>query len=228
MAQVYSVNIVGYVNVTVPANKWAMLANPLNNSDNKIATVMPLPASADGTLLYRWDVKNQKFGDALGFLVDYGGWVNTGTAEAAQDVLAPGEGFFIQAPATADVNLTFVGEVQTANLTVPIPGKGSWAMVGSQIPMEQPLGDNSLQAANTMAFPAADGDLVYLYDPTTQNYGDAWNWLKDPLGDGKNYWAQTDYDHGIGPTIPVAAGFWVQKGAANPDANWVRTFSVGQ
>src|SRR5687768_8351279 len=39
MAQVFSVNAVGFVNVTVPASSFALLANPLNQPTNDLASV---------------------------------------------------------------------------------------------------------------------------------------------------------------------------------------------
>src|SRR5512139_1316589 len=41
-AQVYSVNAVGYVNVTIPADgaKLALLANPLNGTNNQLNTIL--------------------------------------------------------------------------------------------------------------------------------------------------------------------------------------------
>src|SRR5713226_3736027 len=43
MAQVYSVNIVGYINLSIPAG-FSMMANQLNNSvDNKVTTLLPAP-----------------------------------------------------------------------------------------------------------------------------------------------------------------------------------------
>ena len=36
MAQVFSVNAVGYVNKTIPANGFAMISNPLKAADNTI------------------------------------------------------------------------------------------------------------------------------------------------------------------------------------------------
>src|SRR5439155_26780565 len=43
-AQVYSVNAVGYVNVSVPAHKLAILGVPLNGTNNQMNTTMPLDA----------------------------------------------------------------------------------------------------------------------------------------------------------------------------------------
>merc|ERR1712025_1024942 len=63
-AQVYSVNAVGYVNKSIPAG-FSIVANPLNNGDNKVADVFG--ANPGSLTVYR-------FGD---------------------DTISPGEGFFV-------------------------------------------------------------------------------------------------------------------------------------
>src|SRR5688500_5525594 len=84
MAQVYSVNMVGYINQSIPAG-FSMIANQLNNSpDNRIATLFPAPA--DGTRIYKFD--------GTGFIImDYvdGQW----SAQALTETLGPGEGAYI-------------------------------------------------------------------------------------------------------------------------------------
>src|SRR4051812_38861431 len=53
MAQnVYSVNVVGYVNVTLNANKFTMVANPLNATDMTVGTMFP--ANTAGISLLKW------------------------------------------------------------------------------------------------------------------------------------------------------------------------------
>jgi len=210
MAQVYSVNVVGYVNVTVPAGKLMLLANPLNNADNKLSTVMPLPESADGATIFRFDPVTQAY-KTSSFLGGVG-WLG----DEADPTVAPGEGFFFLAPAGADVNLTFVGEVPQGTLSLPLAGNGLLTLVGSVVPQEGRLGD--LVQANTMSFPAADGDTIFSWDNATQNYKTA-SYLEG-LG-----WVQDD-GNTAGPLIPVANGFWVLKPAGSAAVNWVRTFTV--
>ena len=52
-SNVYSLNVVGYYNVTVPANQLVAVANQLNTSDNKISSL--LPAGPAGALLYKYN-----------------------------------------------------------------------------------------------------------------------------------------------------------------------------
>jgi hypothetical protein len=213
MAQVYSVNVVGYVNVTVPAGKLMLLANPLNNADNKLATVMPLPDTADGSTVFRFNAQTQQYQEAVSFVGGFG-WFGTAVD---QITLAPGEGFFFLA-GTADVNLTFVGEVPTGTLTVPLAAGPYLSLVGSMVPQENRVGDVAT-AATTMGFPAADSDTIFSWDGTAQNYVTAS--YVDGFG-----WVEADANV-AGPNIPVGNGFWVLKAAGNLAVNWVRTFTVG-
>ena len=150
MAQVYSVNVVGYVNITVPAGKLMILANPLNNGANGIDAVLPLPESGDSAIVYRFDPVGQTFRDAISFFGGVG-WLS-GTDP--NPTLVPGEGFFIQAPNGTALNLTFVGEVPQGNLSYPLAGNGRLTLVGSMVPQENYVGDST--QAGSMLFPAAD------------------------------------------------------------------------
>merc|ERR1712078_401580 len=85
-AQVYSVNAVGYVNKSIPAG-FSIVANPLNNGDNKVADVFG--ANPGSLTVYR-------FGDA-GFSInsydaDFEEW---DTDDGAGPVVDVAEGFWV-------------------------------------------------------------------------------------------------------------------------------------
>jgi hypothetical protein len=112
MAQtVYSVNIVGYINKTIP-NGLALFANQLNHTPNNgVATVIGTP---NGT------VRVSKFNPAAGnfqvavFDPDTGGWNDPDNI-----TLNPGQGAYIDNVTGAPLPLTFVGEVQlTSSLNI--------------------------------------------------------------------------------------------------------------
>src|SRR4051812_22014092 len=113
MAQVYSVNIVGYINLTVPKG-FSMVANQLNATpDNKIQSVLPAPP--ENTTIYKFNGHGY---DSFNYSADNPppGWF------PATGTLAPGEGAFISidpsviAPATS-TTITLVGEVQLVSDT---------------------------------------------------------------------------------------------------------------
>src|SRR6266545_7604189 len=53
MAQVYSVNAVGYVNVTIPGgNKFALFSNPLIAATNTLNSLFPPTQAPLGSIIY--------------------------------------------------------------------------------------------------------------------------------------------------------------------------------
>lgn len=148
-AQVYSLNVVGYINVTVPANQYVLIANQLNNTpDNTIANVL---ANAQAGAIF------QKLSGTLAAYVydDLAvAWTPDGNA-----TLNPGEGGFYKSPAAT--TLTFVGEVMqgTLNNTLPI---GQYAIRSSMVP----------QAGTpaSLLVPAEAGDTLQVLAGTLQAY----------------------------------------------------------
>jgi hypothetical protein len=211
MAQVYSVNAVGYVNTGIPGNnQLAMLANPLKGTNNSISTI--IPTAPDGTTLYRWDASVQNYRDAISYF-DGIGWLSTDP----DPQLPTGEGFWLQNPGAA-TTLTFVGEVnQGADSNgVQLSGGNNLSMLASKVPQSARLGTTG--TAGTLEFPAADGDTVYQWDAAIQNYKDDYTYFV-----GIGWLHSTDPDPN-GPLVNVGTGFWLQRsGAAGV---WNRNFSV--
>jgi hypothetical protein len=211
MAQVYSVNAVGYVNLTLPAG-FSIIANPLNgNPDNSLDTILPLPAAGDQAIVYRWDSGVQNYTILLTFFNGFG-WFDP-AMDPNNLVVNPGEGFFINLPAPGPFNVTLVGEVPQGSLSNPlVPGL---YLVASQVPQGLPIGDTVALNDGDLDFPAADQDILYLwngggYDLYTYFGGFGWFDPNSIVG-------------AVGPVIPVATGFFVSKTAG---ASWDRTFSV--
>ena len=126
---VYSLNIVGYVNVNVPVG-YSLLANPLSagvtNGANEIMPVVP-----DSQFL-TW---NGAGFDAVQYSSLFNAWVNPVTLDPANPPqLPPGKGFFYYTPTASTV--TFVGQVvpnpnATNNVTLPV----GYSLVGSAMPI---------------------------------------------------------------------------------------------
>lgn len=161
-AQVYSLNVVGYINVTVPANQYILMANQLQNTpDNTIANL--LPNQQDGTIL-------QKLGGSGLSAYVYDATFTQSWTPDGNATLNPGEGAFFKAPAAT--TLTFVGEVLQGSLTNTLP-IGSYAIRSSIVPQAGTL--------TALAVPPEDSDIVqvlgtsglsaYVYDATfTQSW----------------------------------------------------------
>lgn len=185
MAQtVYSVNAVGYVNITIPAGGFALLANPLNQPTNSLTAV--LPDVPNGTIVYPYvngsfSTSARKQGTS---------WLGAGNTA----LLNPGSGFFIKNAAATNLTITFVGEVMQGTALNVAYGAG-FSLVGSIVPQ-----DGKLEA--DLKFPAASGDVVYQFDKTAQKY------LTAPRR------TATAWLGGAGePQISVGEGFWVKSTA---------------
>ncbi len=136
---VYSVNAVGFVNLTIPAG-YSMISNPLSTSNNTLDNV--IPSVVAGTTVYQWT------GTGFKIATYDGGW----TPANHGITMNPGQGVFIFTVNSA--TLTFVGEVPTGNTSnISIPA--GYSIVGSPVPQTGSL--SSLQ------FPAQPGDTVYRY-----------------------------------------------------------------
>src|SRR5687767_14308866 len=129
MAQVYSVNAVGYVNQTVPAGAFAMLAIPLNNPTNDLNLTLPLAAdgSQDGCAIYRFDTAAQTYYETMIFSAADGGWL---AANDSDRMIAPGEGFFFRNATGVPLTTTFVGEVLSGTQNNEIPGPNRFTLRG--------------------------------------------------------------------------------------------------
>ena len=138
MAQVYSVNVVGYVNVEVPQG-FSMVANPLDGGDNDTIAEL-IPTAPVGATIYKFD--GATFSSAVFDEFDEA-WI------PADMTLEPGTGVFIDSPET--FTITFVGEVLQGELSNELPS--GLSIVGSLVPM---AGN-----ANELELPAVPGMTVY-------------------------------------------------------------------
>jgi hypothetical protein len=205
LADVVSVNVVGFININVPANGYALVANQLNASpNNQIGNV--IPTAPGGTRVFRWDVANQQLFDAIEY-VDQVGWVEGEAISTA--LLDPGAGFYIQNPGAAAITVTLVGEVpQGTGLTVQLAQ--NYSMVSSIVP--QSLGLMS------MGFPTPTGAGVQYYSFDT---------VKQQLNDAIEYVPQVGWVKGEEISEPVPAvgeGFFINNPLA--PMTWTRDFTV--
>jgi hypothetical protein len=141
LAQVYSVNAVGYINLTVPAG-FSIIANQLNAGGNKVTDVFAnIP---DGSTLYKYDGTKYVI-DAYDATL---GW------DDATLTVRPGEGFWIRIPGTASATITLVGEVPQGTLSTPV-NKG-FNLVSSAVPQSAAL-------VSVLKYTPGDGDTIYFY-----------------------------------------------------------------
>jgi hypothetical protein len=189
MAQVYSVNAVGYVNTTLQPG-FNLISNPLDAGagNNTIANLFKdLP---DGSQVYKFD----------------GTAYTTATKDidfvppaAAALTVVPGEGVFVRLPGTTPLTITFVGEVMQGDLSNPLPQ--GLSIRSSQVPQAG--------TAAELGLVGQDGDQLYQHDPVAQQYRtstfDA-GWLPalQPLKVGEAFFLRK-----------VAAGTWTRTFSVN-------------
>jgi hypothetical protein len=143
---VYSQNIVGYVNAVSPVGgQFTLLANPLDSGTNTISALFP--SAPNQTQVEIWNG-----GGFTSSLKTFGNW-------STNLLLYPGTGFFIKYPvASGAVTNTFVGNVVALHPngvdgggtnTVALPT--SFVLVGSTFPLSDTLTGTNINLGPSLA-----------------------------------------------------------------------------
>jgi hypothetical protein len=228
MAQsnVYSVNIVGYVNLTIKPG-YNLISLPLQNADltssvNSVLTNTS-PIFPAGDLLFTWDPVHSRYNAAIQAGGD-GNWYD-GSFNPVSTPLPPGQAFFLQNTLTSNINVTLVGSVLTSN-TVPI--NAGYGFYGNALPISGDITTNGL--------PVADNSLLYTWNPATQKYNSAFN----GLGTNDSAYNGSGALLGTAATNPVLTFDFISRSVYSPAVgegfiyqnpgtakSWTQTFSVG-
>jgi hypothetical protein len=204
---VYSLNVVGYVNVPVPAG-YSILANPLSagvtNGANEVMTPI------DGSVFLLWNGAGYSY---IGYDLGNGGWVDANSAAANPPALPPGKGFFFYNPGAA-TTLTFVGQVVpspgvTNSMTLP----SGYSLVSTPMPVSGTLGTAATTGAavvpGAVNMPIMDGEVMLSWN------GAGYTYQGFDLGNGG--WVDANSAAIPAPTITAGKGFFFYNpGAAAP------------
>jgi hypothetical protein len=191
MAQVFSVNAVGYVNVKVPPG-FSLIANQLNAPDAKLSAL--IPTAPAGTTVY-------KFNGTAYEIASFDDLDNAWVGPAI--TLSPGEGAFIRNPTAAEFTVTFVGEVPAGSLSNPLPA--GFSIRSSQVPQAGKI-------TTDLGFPAGAGDVIYQFNSTTDQY------VINSFDDLDNAWVPAEPTVAVGESFFVkkaAAGNWTRNFSVN-------------
>jgi hypothetical protein len=197
LAQVYSVNAVGYVNTTLVPG-FNLISNPLNNTEANGNTIRSLFGGLpEGSQIYKFtgtkfDIATRDDLSGSGFDSD----------AVANQTVVPGQGVFVRLNPGANQTVTFVGEVPQGNLSLSIPG--GFSIISSQVP----------QAGNIdtqLGFDPAGGDQLYFWTEATQRYLI------------RTYDADFAEWDGVLPNLDVGEALFIRK---NAPGTWNRTFNV--
>jgi len=155
MAQsnVYSLNVVGYVNVPMnDVGNYYLLSNPLDNTTNDLNTL--LPGVPVGTGVALWSEALQDFSPTSPTFAG-GAWVPDVT-------ISPFQGFFV-IPNGKFTN-TFVGTVRQYAFTNSLVGGGNYECIGSVPPVGGSI-------TNVLAgYPAGAGDVLGIWSEPIQDF----------------------------------------------------------
>jgi len=206
MAQsnVYSLNVVGYVNVPTKGDvSFNLIANPLNNANNSISNLFQ--TASDGDQIFTWDASIQDLG---GTIYTYSSFSHSWDGAKT---LKPGEGIFYLDTGSGNHTNTFVGDVVQGSYTNPVPvvGNVSFNLLASSVPIGGSF-TNGIGGINP-----ADGDQVFTWDVDAQ----------DLSGSLATYSSFSHSWDNPGIQLPAGSGFFYL--GTGPDQNpWVRSFTV--
>jgi hypothetical protein len=206
-ANVYSLNAVGYINVTIYPGYNIISVPLLASPDNTLNTLLP---NTNGQYRH-WDVYFYNPTNATPYSEEIGlgsVWGSGGT-----ETIAPGVGVWLYNPSNTITTVTFVGTVPSSNTTTLYPA--SFNLIASAIPASGDMITNSLMLFSN----GVKHDDVYTYVPTnTPPY-------TEYIATGNNL--TTSWPAGD-PQVPfVGAGFWYFNDQATNNY-WVQNYSVAQ
>jgi hypothetical protein len=198
---VYSQNVVGYVNVSVPPSTLQMVGNQLDTGSNTLDNVFSgTGLISTKTTVLEWNGVGYNQYTYLNCADSpsspgVAGWYNGALAEVGStNILGPGQGAFMHNLASTAITVPTVGQVvQGTNIyTVPV-GLNTYSI-------PQPLAGTPLDAPN-VNFPVVSTKTTYLQ----------WN------GVGFNQY--TYLNCADSPTTPGQAGFWNGALTVDEDTN---------
>jgi hypothetical protein len=227
-AQVYSQNIVGYVNIPETAGGLSLEAPPLDldgtGTNNTLASTFPNPTIGDNVFTYNSSsssfVVYQYLKRTTGVpphQTTVTNWYDPNVVIANNNlgVINPGQGYFYNA-AVNETN-TYVGQVLLGNGSLTnqfVPSAGGFGIVSSQLPISGPI-------QNVLNYIPTIGDNVYVY---SNNQYVVYQYLKRTTGVPPHQTTVTNwYDPNViidQPTIQVGQGFFLNP-AVTPV--WVQT-----
>jgi hypothetical protein len=203
MAQsnVYSVNVVGYVNRVIPGSGgFALVSNPLDTGNNVYSNLFQtLPV---GSVVLKWS--GSAFAPATRIAFGTGWSPSTNNL----NTLNPGDAAFIQSPpSSGPITNTFVGSVVQGTWTNSFPA--GFILLGNQSP---DTGDFTSLGITAAVPSSPSGSQVLLWNETNQAYAP---YTRIGFGAG---WSPA------GPAI-TTPGQGMFFDTVNP-GSWSRTFTV--
>jgi hypothetical protein len=216
MAQnVYSLNVVGYVNVTLPHGQFAIVANPLD------ATLGgTVPNMNDSGNLFTNTAGNLNNGSKLqtfnSAINDYNASINYSAALkkwASTFPMPPGQAALFFNNGAADTVVTFTGQVPQGTYNVASLIKGGFTMVGSPVP----IGGDVTNSTTVVGLVPSNGDTLATFNSGINDFNAVTKW-----GAALKKWSVSATS--TGGIAPGQGFLYFNNGAAAN--NWVSNFTV--
>jgi len=219
---VYSLNAVGYINVTCSPGFNIISCPLIATPDNTVNTLLNNGnGSLNGVVLWFYNpVTLFSYDEGLPIGVKGGtsntnGWDFNGT-----NTLNPGQACWFDNTSSSNITVTFVGTVPTGPITnALLPG---YNLVSTVVPASGDIVSNSIMNLTNYNV----GDVVLTYNPLVPPY-----YVTYTSGSGKGYGSgyNLNWTAAGDPVLPnVGGGFWYQNNKAGATVNWVENYSVSQ
>jgi len=197
-AQVYSANVVGYINVTCTPG-LSMIANQLDNGTNTVDDTFNLATLPPNVQLLTWN------GSGFDFNTFYGDFGAGNSWDNDTQTTAPGTGFFFKNPYSTNIVVTFVGNVVQGSTTNPCVA--GLTLLASVVPQAGQI-DYDLGFTNLTA-----NDQMLTWNGSGYNFNTYY-------GGGPTVGAD-NWD--AAPSVTVGQSFFIK---ASQPVKWVRSFTV--
>jgi hypothetical protein len=219
MAQnVYSLNVVGYVQYTVPAGLQTLVANPLDatmggtvangNTVSNLFNATTIPNIAFNSAIYQYNAAAGNYTTPILWKTLPTKQWSGGTGPTT--VVSPGSSVLFKNTAGSDAVITFAGQVVQGAYTVATMPAGLSSLRGSPVP----IGGNITNSTTAVGLVPTFNDAVYTFNPATGNYNSPALWKTLP----SKQWSPAI-------TINPAQGF-LYKNSGGSANTWVSNFTV--
>jgi hypothetical protein len=204
-AQVYSANIVGYVNQVLPGvtADYSVIVNPLVETTNSADTVLAGALTA-GDQLFIWTgttyFSTTFEGGPAGYLTPPNDWVDQNNNTTNGPNLYPAEGFFYLNNQGVDETNTFVGTVLLTN-NVVLTGNPAYSVVGSTPPI------SGLLDSTNFNLPLDAGDQIFLWTGITY-FSSTYEGGPDGYLTPPDDWVDQNNNTTNAPSVSVGQGFF--------------------
>jgi hypothetical protein len=245
MAQVYSLNAVGYINVSClggASGAYTLIANQLNTTNNFISPLLDSQLGTNpsfaGCRLFKYSATGGSYAQyniTLNSQNNYQAGLVTppyvapeiaanGAPDPTTVTLNPGEGIWFFNKWPTNVTLTFVGTVLTGYTTNTPPNaltnlmSTGFQIVSSMVPVAGAID-------TVLGITPVKGDHAFVWDTNSGGY-DAYTYTPNSTPGNWNVVSGP----GTGPSVAVGQSFWYQVGvnAVGGTNAWVENFAVSQ